>query len=373
MVRVVLLWIVLTGCSTSRRTLINETARLKLVSQYEIPYETYFNGTHVGGISGIDYNVEKDIFYMVSDDPSAINPARFYTARIRITDKTIKGVEILKADSFRLENGDLYPPAKVNPQLSSDPESIRYDPVRKQIIWTSEGEKRKLGDAWSLQDPQVNVTDMSGRLLRKYDLPINLRSDKKAKGPRHNSSFEGFCFDEKYEKAYVAMEAPLIEDGLEAGLGDSIAYVRITEYHAASGKPLRQFAYMVEPVAYPPAPAGGFRINGITEILWAGNDKLLVVERSFSTGRKECTVRFFLAYLSGAKDISGTGSLAGKNVMALKKKLLLNSDSLGIFIDNIEGVCFGPELAGGKKSLIVVVDNNFSAEQRSQVLLFELN
>jgi hypothetical protein len=42
------------------------------------------------------------------------------------------------------------------------------------------------------------------------------------------------------------------------------------------------------------------------------------------------------------------------------KKLLLNLDDLGIYIDNIEGVTFGPVLPNGHKTLGMVADNNFN-------------
>ena len=45
---------------------------------------------------------------------------------------------------------------------------------------------------------------------------------------------------------------------------------------------------------------------------------------------------------------------------------------LGIHIDNIEGVTFGPRVSTGNPSLLFVSDNNFNKEQVSQLLLFEL-
>lgn len=48
-------------------------------------------------------------------------------------------------------------------------------------------------------------------------------------------------------------------------------------------------------------------------------------------------------------------------------------DSLGVFTDNIEGVCWGPKLPNGKRSLIFVSDNNFSPLQQTQLLLFEVD
>ncbi len=81
---------------------------------------------------------------------------------------------------------------------------------------------------------------------------------------------------------------------------------------------------------------------------------------------------FWTLYWEG-KDISSFESLKDTAIPVLPKKLLLNMDSLGIFIDNIEGVTFGPLLANGKQSLIFIADNNFNFFEKSQLLLFELS
>lgn len=47
-------------------------------------------------------------------------------------------------------------------------------------------------------------------------------------------------------------------------------------------------------------------------------------------------------------------------------------DDLDRYIDNIEGVTFGPILPNGHRTLIFVADNNFSGRQKTQFLLFEV-
>ena len=62
------------------------------------------------------------------------------------------------------------------------------------------------------------------------------------------------------------------------------------------------------------------------------------------------------------------------------KELVFNFNSVkdqltnGI-IDNIEGMCFGPELKNGKRSLMLVSDNNFNsfADQINQFILMEID
>ena len=41
-------------------------------------------------------------------------------------------------------------------------------------------------------------------------------------------------------------------------------------------------------------------------------------------------------------------------------------------LDNIEGICFGPTLANGHETIILISDNNFSKKQRTQLLAFEI-
>ena len=52
------------------------------------------------------------------------------------------------------------------------------------------------------------------------------------------------------------------------------------------------------------------------------------------------------------------------------KTLLLDLDELGIPLDNVEGLTFGPRLRHGRRSLVLVSDDNFAATQFTQFLLF---
>ena len=56
----------------------------------------------------------------------------------------------------------------------------------------------------------------------------------------------------------------------------------------------------------------------------------------------------------------------------MRKRLLLDLDDLGIPLDNVEGLTFGPRLPDGRQSLVLVSDNNFAATQFTQFLLFAL-
>ncbi len=82
-------------------------------------------------------------------------------------------------------------------------------------------------------------------------------------------------------------------------------------------------------------------------------------------------------------DISAIDSLNGltatqlQTIAPVQKRLILDLDSLKLpnsdgnhptGTDNIEGLAFGPKLADGRQSIVLVSDNNFSATQFTQII-----
>ncbi|HEU4633563.1 MAG TPA: esterase-like activity of phytase family protein [Flavisolibacter sp.] len=357
----------LINCTTRQKVVFPAGSGLRFIGEYSIPLKQQFKGTTVGGLSGIDYDAKKDIYYLVSDDGSKINPARFYTAKIKLTGKGFDTVELLDVHTLLDANGSIYTYSAI------DPEAIRYHPLKGQLFWCSEGEKIIKKKDTVLFDPSINVTDLKGQWRSGFELTANMRMQKGTNGPRSNSSFEGLTFSRDYKTMYVIVEEPFYEDGPGAGTGDSTAWTRILKFDVETQKPLAQYVYPLEPVAYPPLPAGAFRINGASEAMCVGENQLLVMERSFSTGRKGCVIKLFLADLSHATDVSSFVSV--KNAQAVRpvsKKLILNMETVGIPIYNVEGMTLGPRLPNGHQSLLFVADDNFSPLDKTQFLLFEI-
>lgn len=346
---------------------------LKFLGLYNIPYALSFKNTIVGGLSGIDYDVAKKRYYFICDDRSAINAARFYTANIALTPKGIDGIQFTGVFNLLQPSGKVYPNNEEAPALTPDPEAIRYNPVAKNLMWSSEGERIVTADDTVLANPAVNIISTRGMYITKLILPANLTMQPFEKGPRQNGVLEGMTFADNYKSIFVNIEEPLYEDAPRADTSDNNAWIRILKFDVATRKNTRQFAYKLEPVAYPAFPAGAFKINGVPDILTVGKNKLLVIERSFSSGRLACTIKLFIADVSGATDIKKIASLKNKTgFVGVTKKLLLNMDDLGIYIDNIEGVTFGPTLPNGNKTLLFIADNNFNPLEQSQLLLFEV-
>jgi len=346
---------------------------LKFINEYDIPFNLKFKETTVGGLSGIDYDNKNDIYYFISDDRSAINPARFYTTKIQIAEKGIDTVQFIDVKYLLQQNGEAYPSAKKDLSHTLDPEAIRFNPNTNQIVWASEGERIVKSNPVVLINPSINISSLEGKFIDTFPIPHNLEIQTTENGPHQNGALEGIAFDPNFKAMYVATEDPLYEDGPLADVTPTKSWTRIYEYDVSTKKNSAQYAYALEPVAHPANSPAAFKINGISEILSLGNKRLLTVERSFSTGNLACTIKVFLTDLNQATRVEDVKSMTETPPEhPVSKKLLLNMDDLGIFIDNIEGVTFGPDLPNGHKTLLFVSDNNFIPLEKMQILLFEI-
>src|SRR6185437_13653957 len=235
-----------------------------------------------------------------SDDRSEFNPARFYKAAISINKDKIDSVIFLQTIFLKDSHGNFYPGSKVDPAHAPDPEALRFNAKNKTFTWSSEGERIVNAQKTVLENPAVTEVNAEGLYIDTFPLPYQMVMSAKDFGPRQNGVFEGLTFTNDYRDLFVSVEEPLLQDGPRAGTGDSTGLVRFIKWDIASKKPLAQYAYKIDPVAYPAITPSAFKINGISDILSIGKNHFLVIERSYSTGRLACTIKIFLADLKHA-------------------------------------------------------------------------
>jgi hypothetical protein len=349
-----------------------KTPQLKFLNAIEIPFNQEFKNTQVGGLSGIDYDSKNDLYYLISDDRSEYNVARFYTAKIHINENKINDIEFKNVVSFKNEKGEYYSSWEKKPETSIDPEDIRYNPKTKSIVWSSEGARVISDTRILLQNPSIQTASLEGNFVTYYKIPSNLYMQKAEKGPRSNGALEGLTYHKNYRTLYANIEIPLYEDDSEATLTKG-GLIRIYQYDVKSKSNTAQYAYLLDPVAHASKPENGFSINGMSAIQFYDNNQLLVVERSYSVGTQQCTIKVYLCDLTQATNIKEFHSLENQTYALASKKLILNMDNLGVFVDNVEGITFGPKLSNGKQSLLLITDNNFSKIQKTQLFLFEID
>jgi 3-phytase/alkaline phosphatase D len=354
----------------------------------EVIFETgfEFENTEVGGISGMTYDPNRELYYALSDDRSNINDARFYTVEIDLVDGSLDTGDVNFQEVTTLLNteGEPFTAGSV------DPEGITFNSLGTLFI-SSEGDvSPNLGEA-GIQDPFVNEFSLNGKQIQALSIPEKFLSeiedtnnngivdegDEVIAGIRRNNAFESLTITPDQRTLYTAVENALIQDGPNASLTE-ISPSRILQYDLTTGEPSAEYLYLTDAIPVSPIPADGFADNGLVELFAIDNSgTLLALERSFAVGVGN-NLRLYEIDLSAATDISAVDSLLAaddfNNLIPVEKQLLLDFSDLGIGLDNSEAVSFGPTLPDGRQSLIVVSDNNFNAgNQVTQFLAFAVD
>jgi 3-phytase len=332
------------------------SVQLQFLGQQIFPTSTRFQDTAFGGLSSITYDARRDLFYVISDDQVNV---RFYTLRIDVSGGA-PAVQILAVTTFRDASGQPFAPATV------DPEGLTLTRTGT-LIATSEGFATRLIDPW------VREFALDGRQLAELPVPSAfLPNAAGTRGVRQNLGFESAGMGSGHV-LFTGTENALVQDGPPATVGAG-SPARILRYDLKRKTLDRQFVYMTDPIAEPPVPANQFAVNGLVELLPLNNEFLLAMERSFSVGAPDTgnTIKLYDVAIPGADDVNGFDSLATllAGIRPVEKSLLLNLDALGIPLDNVEGMTFGPALPDGRRSLVLVSDNNFSPAAFTQFLLF---
>ena len=340
---------------------------LEFLGEYELTQDS-FQDTKIGGLSGITYDRNQDVFYVIADDRSSFAPARFYTFQLDINNDKINEITISDVTFLKNEQGEQYP------RNTIDAEAISFSP-RKTLFISSEGIENKN------IEPFINEYDLQGNLLRKLRIPQRyipaIDENQNKKGIENNLGFEsltikanGFMNQEPF-RLFTVTESALNQD-VDLDNPQTLNRNRLMHYVV---NPVGQAILVAEHLYVMDDATFGTAYHGVSELLaLPAEGYLLSLERSF--GLQGFQVKIFQMVMANASDISTQKSLAGNidNITPVKKELLLNLNDLNIELDNLEGITLGPKLADGSLSLIVISDNNYDSEgeQKNQILLFKI-
>jgi ribA/ribD-fused uncharacterized protein len=331
-------------------------AGLRLIGVRSLSAGQSFEGTVVGGLSGLDYVAASDRWIAVSDDRSEHGPARAYALRLDYDAQQFKAAAVESLIVLRQPDGTTYPNREARGARGgavADFESLRLDPADGSLWYASEGDR-----AMSLQ-PFVRHAARDGKFLGDQPLPERFRFPPNGEaGPRANLVFEGLSFTPDGASLWVALEAPPATDGpLPTTVSGAVTpFVRL----ARDGRVLAECAYPLD--AIPVAPTSGrLADNGVSEVLATDDGGLLVLERSGVQGA-DGTFRFHVRLYAAE-----VGSAP------MQKRLLADFDRLRPDgADNLEGMAWGRKLQNGHTTLVLVSDDNFNAAQSTQLWVFEV-
>lgn len=367
----------LSACTHAGRHASPAPAALGFDGEFSIAPLTRFDALHsarFGGVSGLAFDPSTGDLLGVSDDED--NPRVFVFAvsgegaSFRVDVRAYFPLPVGSAAGGAHDNGRGIPPAAL------DPEGVAITKTGRLFI-SSEGVARQ---------PRVppGIYEYSRRVefVRSLEIPEKFLpppTGEVTRGVRDNAAFESLTLTPDGKHLFTATESALVQDGPAADFTHG-ALSRIIRYDASGGtfQPGREFAYEVDPIAKPDF-AARFQINGLVELQAMSATDLLAMERSYaeesSDGRRMNRIRIYRVSLRGASDVSRIESLQNRSaVRPARKTLLLDLNDLqGLSpelrtLDNFEGMTFGPS-SGGRPTLLIVSDDNFSQLQRTWFVL----
>jgi hypothetical protein len=317
-----------------------------------------FAGTEVGGLSGVTYDANRGVYYVLSDDRGE---PHYYTVDIDLSDGSLDtgDVSFLEVTYLRDQTNLPFEPG------FADPESIELLHPG-QLFISSEGD----ADASPPIDPFVERFNPTGKLDKALSVPYKfLPNIGNTQGIRDNLAFESLTSAPDRSELFTATENALVQDGPISTLTD-YSPSRLLEYELGSKKPGAEYVYMVNPIPQAPIPAGAFADNGLSDMLAIDNaGTFIAMERSYAVGVGN-TVVLFETNTRGATNVADIFSLQGVSYDPMEKHFLADFEQdLGIVPDNLEGLGFGPRLPDGRMTLVVVSDNNFNPTQTTQFIV----
>lgn len=310
-----------------------------------IPFRAQVDGLRVGGLSGIVPAPDGTWLAVVDNDGET--PARVFRLAFTVGENGATAGEEgrpVAREVIRLEgfNGKNF-----------DGEGIALAPSGNLLV-SSETE------------PSVREFSPAGKLLGELLVPSIFRGARAGKGTgvRGNQGFESLSLAPDGRTLWTANERALRQDAPDEK--ERPSPVRLLRYERQGERfvPRAQLVYEVEPID---KPGTGFSVRGLAELLALPGGRLLAIEREFVEGRG-MRIQLFLVTTAGAADVSGLDALAGRSYTPVRKTLLYDFARAGFLPDNIEGLAFGPRLADGSRTLVLVSDNNFELFQQTQVV-----
>jgi hypothetical protein len=180
---------------------------------------------------------------------------------------------------------------------------------------------------------------------------------------------EGLAFDSESGTLVGLMQKPLLQDSVRDEKNKPVGTLCRVVIQGVKSDEQRELVYVLENPDYK-----------LSEILAAGENRYLVIERDGESGSDIEYQRIMEIDLTGASDVKGQVALdkdaVGKTIVPVKKRTLIDllDSKFGLkgpsMPEKIEGLAWGPKLADGRRTLIVAVDNDFVTENDSLFYVF---
>ena len=345
----------------------------------------------IGGLgSAITYSGKKNVYYATPDrgpaDGTTTYIDRLYKLAIVLTPTGPYGPNsyqvapsVTSTALLTNKDGEPYTGYNFEFDAAGSTDSLRFDPEGIRV--DSCGSSVYISDEYG---PYLYRFALNGKRKGKpIQLPAKLGIDLPSSDPnaeladnafgrQANRGMEGLAISPNGVKLYGLMQNALIQDGgLDASLKRVATNARLVELDQSTGE-IKEYYYPLENTG-----------NGLNDITAVNDHQFLVIERDGKAGASAAFKKIYLIDIAGATDIRAlktlpaTGVPAG--VTAVRKSLFIDllDPAYGLagssFPEKIEGLAFGPALAGGHYPLIVSSDNDFVQQNPSKFFVFGID
>ncbi|HVA45232.1 MAG TPA: esterase-like activity of phytase family protein [Pirellulales bacterium] len=336
-----------------------------------------------GGISAIEYSGADDRYLVLSDrgpaDGATSYRCRFHVLRLAVSPDSATPVvaDLVSTVFLRNEQGRnltgsaaAFDDKQPNRGLRFDPESIRR--VKDRFYMSDEygpfiAEFSTAGDRQRLLGVPTRFQALHPAATPEEEARLN------SSGRQTNAGLEGMAVTPDGRSLLAIMQRPLIQDSAAGSKGGKRQgrNNRVLEVNLADGR-TREYVYVLDDDGY-----------GVSEVLAVNNHEFLVLERDGKGGNEAECKRIYKIDVTGAGDVSGVetlpaGPLAEK-IKPVKKTLLVDllDPRFGIrgphCPEKMEGLAFGPDLADGRRLLILACDSDFDEKRPTVFYAFAVD
>lgn len=332
-----------------------QNLEIEFFQRITLAHKLKFKKSVIGGLSGLFYDPAMDRIFAVSDDRGNISEPRFYqfkwdSANGRITPEKVIFLTVNKTElSHKSSKSSTKSFAAV-----LDMEGISKTPWG-DFLFVNEGDMNHKPRV----NPQLIDVKPDGTIVKEFEIPEKFLpepSGQQKMGVRNNLSFEGLAANPNGKEWVIATEAPLMQEPQKF-----VRFVQYTMPEAWVLKPGKEWKYPWDGELKEPRALIQMA-NGIAEIIYLDDHRLLVLERGvLVTGNgMEFRIQIFEVDLTKGEEL--------KKTLVLDLKADKNTGP----IENYEGMTLGPTLSDGKRSLILVSDDNFMRNLSTKFLIFKI-
>lgn len=358
MLKILMIFLLLSSCS--HHHLDSQSIEIRFLKSFHLKTDYQFNHQLVGGLSALYYEKEEKIYWALSDDRGKFGPPRIYKISFNVIEDDafeIKDVLYLKD-----ENAEFFSPNVLDPEGL-----VLLD--NGHFLITSEGH---ISSENFTSQPRLMEFDKKGQFIKNWVVPKDYEMSLNH-GVKDNQGLESLAKSSSY--IFTSNEMPLAQDDI-GGLDNR--KVRVYRYEK-KGSSYTPCFYNFYPLDIMPKSKPEYQADlGLVEILPIDDNNLLFMERGYVWEENINQIRLYLTRFESRfrRDLAPSKHSVGHD---FKKQLLIDLDSVisslpkdQQFLDNMEGMTWGPNLPNGHRTLVVVSDNNFNSKQRTLFLVFEV-